>query len=165
MRYRLLTLTFAAAFLVAACGPGASPAPTGATGTTPAGTEPAGTTAGFDPSTVSGEVTLGAWESSPAEGEALEAALAAFATAYPNVKVTQETVAGDYRVQMATNFSAGTAPDIFYVNAEYAPEWIEEGFLEPLDEYIAKQGFDTGPFFDGYLATFTGPDGIIYGLP
>jgi multiple sugar transport system substrate-binding protein len=56
-------------------------------------------------------------------------------------------------------------PDIFYVNAEYAPEWIEEDFLEPLDEYIAKQGFDTSAFFPGYLDTFKGPDGMQYGLP
>ncbi|HXG26210.1 MAG TPA: extracellular solute-binding protein [Candidatus Binatia bacterium] len=110
-------------------------------------------------------MTLGAWESSPAEGEALKAALDAFAEAYPNVEVTQETVAGDYRVQMATRFSAGTAPDIFYVNAEYAPEWIDEGFLEPLDAYIAKQGFDTSTFFPGYLDVFKGDDGTIYGLP
>ena len=165
MRNRLVTLIFAGAFGLAACGPGASPGATGPTGTTPAGTGPASTAAAFDPSTISGEVELGAWESSPAEGDALEAALAAFAVEYPNIDVTQTTVAGDYRVQMTTNFSAGTVPDIFYVNAEYTPEWIEEGFLEPLDEYIAKQGFDTSAFFQGYLDTFKGPDGKQYGLP
>jgi multiple sugar transport system substrate-binding protein len=74
-------------------------------------------------------------------------------------------VAGDYRVQMATRFSGGTAPDVFYVNAEYAPEWIEEGFLEPLDEYIANQGYDTSTFFPGYADIFKGPDGSTYGLP
>jgi multiple sugar transport system substrate-binding protein len=168
MRQRLITLGLGAAFVLAACGGGGgSPAPgTGGPGATgPAGTGPAGTTAAFDPSTVSGEVTLGAWESSPAEGAALEAALDAFAAEYPNIDVTQETVAGDYRVQMATNFSSGTAPDIFYVNAEYAPEWIEEQFLEPLDDYIAKQGFDTSTFFPGYADVFKGEDGTTYGLP
>lgn len=165
MRSRLITLMFLGAFAAAACGPGASPGATGPAGASPVGTAPAATAAGFDPSTISGEVTLGAWESSPAEGKALEAALAGFAAAYPNIDVTQETIAGDYRVQMTTNFSAGTVPDIFYVNAEYTPEWIEEGFLEPLDEYIAKQGFDTSAFFAGYLDTFKGPDGAQYGLP
>src|SRR5688572_18339524 len=168
MRQRLLTLGFAAAFVLAACGGGTgSPAPgTGGPGATgPAATGPADTTAAFDPSTVSGEVTLGAWESSPAEGTALKAALDAFAVKYPNIDVTQETIPGDYRVQMATNFSSGTAPDIFYVNAEYAPEWIEEQFLEPLDEYIANQGFDTSTFFPGYADIFKGEDGTTYGLP
>jgi len=164
MPHRLLVLTFAAAFIAAACGnqTGQSGAPAG---TGPAGTGPAGTAAGFDPSTVTGDITLGAWESSPAEGEALAAALEGFAEAYPNINVEQQTVAGDYRVQMTTNFSAGTVQDIFWVNAEYAPEWIEEGFLEPLDPFIEQQGFDTSAFFPGYLDTFKGPDGVQYALP
>ncbi len=170
MHKRLLTLGLTAAFAIAACGPSGNtgsgaPATTGPGGgaTTGPGETPGG--AAFDPSTISGEVTLGAWVSSPAEGEALKSALDAFAEAYPNIDVTQETVAGDYRVQMVTNFSSGDVPDIFYVNAEYAPEWIEEGFLEPLDEYIEMQGFDTAPFFPGYLDIFKGPDGSTYGLP
>lgn len=170
MRKRLLTLGFTAAFLMTACGGGntGSAAPGSSTGaggggTTAPGESPGGGAA-FDPSTISGDVTLGAWESSPAEGEALKAALDAFAEAYPNINVTQETVAGDYRVQMITNFSSGDVPDIFYVNAEYAPEWMEEGFLEPLDEYIANQGFDTSAFFPGYADIFK-MDGTTYGLP
>jgi len=167
MRNRLLTLTFAAALVATACsnqGGGGSAEPGGSpTDTGPAGS---GTTGGnFDPSSISGEVRLGAWESSPAEGAALKSALEAFAEAYPNIDVTQETIPGDYRVAMTTNFSAGTAPDIFYVNAEYAPEWIEEGFLEPLDSYIEDQGFDTSTFFPGYADVFKGDDGTTYGLP
>ena len=166
MRNRLFTFSFAAALLLAACGGGTGPtAAPGSSATAGTGETAGPSTAAFDPTTVSGDVTLGAWESSPAEGEALKAALDAFAAAYPNIHVEQTTVAGDYRVQMTTNFSAGTAPDIFYVNAEYTPEWIEEGFLEPLDPFIEKQGFDTSAFFPGYLDTFKGPDGVIYGLP
>lgn len=163
MRHRSLTLIFVVAF-VAACGP--SGTATGPPAGTPGGpgSAPAATTAAFDPSTVSGEVTLGQWESSPAEGEALKAALDAFAAAYPNVKVNQETVSGDYRAQMVTRFGARDEPDIFYVNAEYAPEWMSEGFLEPLDDYIAKQGFDTSKFFPDYLSIFQ-QDGKTYGLP
>jgi multiple sugar transport system substrate-binding protein len=167
MRNRFLTLGFAAALVLAACGPSGSTG-SGAPGASTGGgssTGPANTTAAFDPSTISGDVKLGAWESSPAEGTALKAALDGFAAKYPNIKVTQETVAGDYRVQMVTNFSSGDVPDIFYVNAEYAPEWMEQGFLEPLDDYIAKQNFDTSKFFPGYADIFKSPDGTTYGLP
>jgi multiple sugar transport system substrate-binding protein len=168
MRNRFLTLGFAAAFALAACGPSGSTGSSGpgaSTGTGGGTTGPESSTAAFDPSTISGDVTLGAWESSPAEGTALKAALDAFAVKYPNIKVTQTTVKGDYRVQMITNFSSGSAPDIFYVNAEYAPEWIEQGFLAPLDDYIAKQNFDTSKFFPAYADIFKGPDGTTYGLP
>lgn len=154
---------------VAACGPAASPSPSPAPASpTPAASpaaSPSPSPAAFDPSAISGSATLGQWESSPAERSALASALAAFAVKYPNIKVTQETVAGDYRVQMVTRFGAHNPPDIFYVNAEYAQDWIDEGFLLPLDDYIAKQGFDTSKFFPEYLKIFTGKDGKIYGLP
>src|SRR5918999_278569 len=142
MQKRLLILTLAGAFVAVACtnqGGGTSAAPGGSG---PAGT-PAGTGTGggeFDPSTISGDVNLGQWESSPAEGEALAATIEAFEAAYPNITVEQETISGDYRAQMVTRFGARDVPDLFYVNAEYAPEWIEEGFLDPLDTYITDQG-------------------------
>lgn len=168
MRNRLLTLFVIGAF-AAACGPSGqtgAPATSGPGGGSPVpgGTTGASTAPEFDPSAISGEVELGIWESSPAEGEALESAVAAFEAAYPNIDVTQTTVSGDYRAQMVTRFGAADIPDLFYVNAEYAPEWINEGFLMPLDDYIAKQGFDTSVFFPDYLSIFQ-RDGSTYGLP
>jgi multiple sugar transport system substrate-binding protein len=152
------------AVMLAACGGGASTSPTGEA-TEPAGTgTPEASGPAFDPASISGDAVLGQWESSPAEGEALTAALEAFATAYPDVAVDQQTIAGDYRAQMVTRFGTQDVPDIFYVNAEYAPEWIEEGFLLPLDDYIAAQGFDTSTFFEGYANIFKGEDGKTYGL-
>lgn len=165
MRQRLLTLTLGMAFVLAACGGGGSSgAPATGPGGTTAATTPGATTVPFDPSTISGEVTLGQWESSPAEGTALKAALVTFAAAYPNIKVTQTTIAGDYRAQMVNKFGAHDVPDLFYVNAEYAPEWMNEGFLLPLDDYIAKQAFDTTAFFPDYLSIFQ-KDGQTFGLP
>lgn len=167
MRQRFTTLLFASALVLAACGPTGS---SGAPVTNPPGGATPGATSGqtqaaaFDPKSISGEITLGSWESSPAEGKAFKGALDGFAAAYPNIKLTQQTIKGDYRVQMITNFSAGTAPDLFWVNGEFAPEWIAEGFLEPLDDYIAKQGFDTSAFFPAYQDVFKGPDGKTYGL-
>ena len=168
MRKRFLSMTFAAAFIAAACtgGGGSSAAPTTGTGATPGASTGTGATQApaFDPNSVSGEVTLGQWESSPAEGAALKAALDAFAVKYPNIKVTQTTIAGDYRAQMVNKFGAGDVPDLFYVNAEYAPEWMSQGFLLPLDDYINNQGFDTSTFFPDYLSIFQ-QDGTTYGLP
>jgi multiple sugar transport system substrate-binding protein len=169
MQRRFITLGLAAAFAIAACGPGGTgsgaPSTSGPGATTgPGASGPAATDTGYDPSTVTGDVTLGTWASSPAEDTALQTALESFRTAYPNINLEQETVSGDYRVQMATNFSSGNAQDVFWVNAEYAPEWIEEGFLEPLDEYIEMSGFDTTTFFPAYQDIFVGPDGSTYGL-
>jgi multiple sugar transport system substrate-binding protein len=149
-------------FLAAACGGGGTS--TGAPSTGGTGTEPTATENPFDPSTITGSVTLGQWESSSAEGTALKAAVDAFKVAYPKITVTQTTIAGDYRAQMVNKFGASDVPDLFYVNAEYAPEWMSEGFLLPLDDYINRQGFDTTKFFPDYLSIFQ-QDGTTYGLP
>jgi multiple sugar transport system substrate-binding protein len=147
--------------LVAACQTVATPTPS--TTASPGGSPVATPT--FDLNAITGAALLGQWSSSPAEVTALTDAVTGFTAKYPQVSITQTTIAGDYRSQLITRFGAHDPPDIFYVNAEYAQDWIDEGFLLPLDDYIAKQGFDTSPFFKDYLSIFTGTDGKIYGLP
>ena len=66
---------------------------------------------------------------------------------------------------MATNFASHNVPDVFYVDASYAQQWIDQGFLEPLDDYASKSGFDTSQFFPGYASIFKGTDGKTYGFP
>ena len=177
MRPRLLSLAVAASLIVGACssggastapstGPGGSGVPAGS----PAGGGSAspggsGATGAWDPKSITGAVTLSGWRSSQDEGEALTQTLLGFPAAYPNITVNYQPIAGEYRTVMITKISSHEVPDLFYVNAEYAPEWISQGFLFPLDDYIAKSGLDVTQFFDGYLSTFKGKDGKIYGLP
>ena len=168
MLRRFSTLLIGGVLLAACSSNNATPVPSAASqapaSQAPASQAPA-SAAPWDPHSVSGEVTIGQWSSSPAEQSALASALAAFSVEYPNIKVTQEVIAGDYRAQMITRFGGHNPPDLFYVNAEYAQDWVDEGFLQPLDEYIDRQGFDTSAFFPKYLDIFTAPDGKIYGLP
>jgi len=119
---------------------------------------------GWDPNAVTGTVKLSGWESSPAEGEALQATLDAFAAAYPNIKVEYAPLPS-YPEAMAANFAARDVPDLFYVNGDVAPEWIKEGYLLPLDDRIAASGFDTSHFFPGAASVFKGADGATYGFP
>jgi multiple sugar transport system substrate-binding protein len=171
MRKTILALAASSSLLFMACSGGASTSPTGAESpaASPAGSaaspDASAPAAGWDPNAISGTAILSGWRSSPEEGEALTQALLGFPAQYPNIQVDYQPIAGDYRTVMITKISSGEVPDLFYVNAEYAPEWIGEGFLEPLDDYIAKAGFDTSQFFDGYLSTFKGKDGKIYGFP
>jgi multiple sugar transport system substrate-binding protein len=168
---RFLATTAAIVLIVGACsstassqapttGGGSSAPSTGAGGgasTTPSG--PA-----FDPATITGTATLSGWQSSDAENAALKATVAAFQAAYPNVKADYKVTAGDYAAVMATNFASKNVPDVFYVDATFAQPWSDNGFLEPLDDYIAKSGFDTSTFFPGYQSVFKGADGKTYGL-
>ena len=97
----------------------------------------------FDPAAVSGTVVFSGWQASAEEGAALEAVLADFETAYPNITVDYQPVAGDYPAAMTAKFSAGEPPDLFYVDSSVAPEWIDEGVLEDLEPLAAERGFDT----------------------
>jgi multiple sugar transport system substrate-binding protein len=173
MRKTLFVLAVATSLLFVACSSGgatSSPAGGESPAASPEGSAAASpaesaATGGWDPNSIGGTAVLSGWRSSPEEGEALTQALLGFPAQYPNIQVDYQPIAGDYRTVMITKISSGEVPDLFYVNAEYAPEWIEEGFLHPLDDYIAQSGFDTSQFFDGYLSTFKGKDGKVYGFP
>jgi multiple sugar transport system substrate-binding protein len=126
------------------------------------GQSPAGS---GDQSAVSGTVRLSGWESSPAEGAALQTTLDGFAAAYPGITVDYQPIPGDYVAAMSANFAARDVPDLFYVNADVAPEWIKEGYLLPLDDRIASSGFDTSHFFPGAADVFKSADGQTFGFP
>lgn len=119
----------------------------------------------WDPGSITGPARLSGWQSSPAEGNALTQTLLSFQAKYPNVPVDYQPIPSDYTAAMAANFAAADVPDVFYVDASYAGEWIKQGLLVPLDDYIAQAGIDTSHFFPAALAVFTGTDGKIYGLP
>ena len=178
MRAKFLMLVVATMLVFAACSSSSSsPAASSGGGgsSSPAATEPAsspggsaapsGSAGSLDPASVSGTAVISGWRASPEEGEALTQTLLGFPAVYPNIHVDYQPIAGDYRTVMITKISSHEVPDLFYVNADYAPEWIAQGFLLPLDDYIAKLGIDTSQFFDGYLSIFKGKDGKIYGLP
>ena len=167
MRRSVLAVGAAMALIASACsGSSNSPAPAASTGggaASPAASSAGGS--GFDPSSISGTAVLSGWQSSPAEGNALTQTLLGFQSSFPKVKVDYEPIAGDYATVMATNFASHSVPDVFYVDASYAQQWINQGFLQPLDDYVAKSGFDTSQFFPGYASIFKGTDGKTYGFP
>ena len=178
MRRQLLAALAALTIVVTACGGSATSSPSqaapsaaasaasaSASAAAPASAAASASPAGFDANAISGPVVLSGWQSSPAEGNALTQALLSFQATYPNVKVDYQPVAGDYPTVMAPKFASHDVPDLFYVNADYAQEWIAGGFLAPLDDYIAKSAFDTSQFFPGYASIFKGADSKTYGFP
>jgi multiple sugar transport system substrate-binding protein len=162
MRRTVVVLAAVVSLLAVACGGATTPSPATPT---PGSGSPGPTTAAPDLTTIAGSVVLSGWRSSQDEGEALTQALLGLPAYNPNLLVDYQPIAGDYRVVMITKISSGEVPDLFYVNADYASEWMDEGFLEPLDDYIAKYGFDTSKFYEGYASIFKGKDGKTYGFP
>ena len=164
--------TAAVAILIfSACSSGATPSPSGG-GASPSGVSapvsaPASAPASsaFDPKSITGTVVLSGWQSTGAEGDALNATLDSFKTAYPNITLDYQPIATDYPTAMAAKFSSGEPPDLFYVDSSVAPDWIDQGVLQELDTMATERGFDTSQFYPGYLDAFKGPDGKTYGYP
>jgi multiple sugar transport system substrate-binding protein len=118
------------------------------------------------PAEASGTVVLSGWSSSPAETALLKQVIDDFQGKYPKIKVNYQPVNGDYPTAMLAKFSARTPPDVFYLDPNYAQDWIKQQLLEPLDDYIAKSNFDTSKFFPQLVDEFKGlKDGKTYGLP
>jgi len=145
----LALLLVAAALLAAGCG----------------GEDAGDEGAGADTTEVSGTVELSGWASSPEETRLLRQVITDFEAQYPNIKVQYNPISGDYPAAMLAKFSARRPPDVFYVDSNVIPDWIQQGVLEPLDGYIEDGDFDTGAFFPSLLDAFKGPDGQQYGLP
>jgi multiple sugar transport system substrate-binding protein len=170
---RAVALAATAIILLSACSSGATPSPTTA-GESPGAASPgasasaggsAAASSAFDPQSVSGTVVLSGWQSSGAEGDALNATLDSFKAAYPNITLDYQPIATDYPTAMAAKFSSGEPPDLFYVDSSVAPDWIDQGVLQELDTMATERGFDTSQFYPGYLDAFKGPDGKTYGFP
>ncbi len=169
---KLLAVLATAAIMVGACtgDSGATTAPGTSNGPAPssggASVEPAPSAdPAFDPTSVEGDLVLQGWSAGAVEAPILDQLLVDFQAQYPKIKVKFEPVAGEYPAAMAAKFSAGDPPDVFYVDSAFAPTWIDDGLLEPLDAYVAKSGLDASQFYEGYLNAFKGPDGMVYGLP
>lgn len=112
----------------------------------------------------SGEVRLTGGAASPEEEELLRQALDAFSQEFPDITVSYEPIAADYQVKLQTDIAAGNAADVFYVQAEFAQDYMSRGVLLPIDDYMAADGVAASDYYEGLYNAFTW-EGQTYGLP
>lgn len=84
------------------------------------------------PSFAGGSVTFATWDSNPAEKTAQQKLVVAFQNKY-HIKVNFQVLSGDYNAQLKSRITAGTAPDVFYVNSDVVRDYITTGALKNLD--------------------------------
>ncbi|MCA1709412.1 MAG: extracellular solute-binding protein, partial [Actinobacteria bacterium] len=113
--------------------------------------------------TASGTVTLSGWSVGKTEEDLVNQLVSAFERKYPNINVKYDAIP-NYDQAMLAKFSARQPPDVFYLNSEKAPTWISQGLIAPLDSYIKKTKFKTGPFYPRLLNAFK-VRGKVYGFP
>src|SRR6185436_3776116 len=83
---------------------------------------------------------------------------------YTNLQVKNDQISDPYNDNMIIRFGNHAPPDVFFLNADIGLDWYAQGFLLPLDDYIAKQGLDMTKFFAGYQDTFKAADGKTFGV-
>lgn len=78
------------------------------------------------------------------------------------IRVVYEPIEGDYTQWLFNALSAGTAPDLFYVDIFWSESLFATGRVEPLDRYFSKQ--EVGEFLPNLVQAFT-YQGKLYGIP
>ena len=81
------------------------------------------------------------------------------------ITVQYEPVADDFQRYIINALSAGTAPDLFYMDVLWAGSLIQSGVVEPLNAYLEKSTvLKPEDIIPSLLDAFT-VDGTIYGIP
>src|SRR5579859_146453 len=70
-----------------------------------------------------GTVSFGTWSSNPTEQAGQKKLVAAFQNKY-HIHVDFQVLNGDYPTVLKARLTAGTAPDVFYLNSDRAQEFI-----------------------------------------
>ncbi|AEV16184.1 MAG: ABC transporter substrate-binding protein [Thermus sp.] len=78
------------------------------------------------------------------------------------IRVVYEPIEGDYTQWLFNALSAGTAPDLFYVDIFWSESLFATGRVEPLDAYFSRQ--EVAEFLPNLIQAFT-YKGKLYGIP
>jgi len=99
-------------------------------------------------------VKIGGWPGNPTEEAAMKLVVDTFNQKDPEIQAVWEPIPGDYRQMLTTQLSAGTAPDLFYVDVYWFEEIAMKNLIQPLDLYINNEGFDIESFYQPIVDAF-----------
>ncbi|MBO8161791.1 MAG: extracellular solute-binding protein, partial [Thermosipho sp. (in: Bacteria)] len=108
-------------------------------------------------------ITISGWPGNPDEEAAIKAAVDEFNATHKDIQVDWEPIPGNYLETLKTRISAGTAPDIFYVDVYFFEELAGKNVLLPLDLFIKKDNFDLNAYFEPLVNAFK-YNGRVYGI-
>ncbi len=86
-----------------------------------------------------------------------------FMKEHPNIKVEPVDIGSERAQKLMTLIGSGTAPDIIYLN-EWTYVFANKGALEPLDEYVERDSFDTSVYPESLLTPLRFEDKL-YAFP
>jgi multiple sugar transport system substrate-binding protein len=118
----------------------------------------------LDTSAAAGDVSYWLWDAN--QLPAYQSCADKFNQTNPTIKVKVSQYGwDDYWGKLTNGFVAGDAPDVFTNHLSKYPEFVSQQQLVPLDETLAKDGFDVNQYQPGLADLWKGQDGKRYGLP
>jgi multiple sugar transport system substrate-binding protein len=110
-------------------------------------------------------IVVASWSGTNVTNGIIDAQLAAFNKAHPNIHAVYRPIAGNYQTVIQTELVAGDAPDIITINnGGQAPTFESLGAVVPLTKYINASHYSLKDFFAGAIDMFkTGR--TVYGIP
>ncbi|HEV2129263.1 MAG TPA: extracellular solute-binding protein [Thermomicrobiales bacterium] len=90
------------------------------------------------------------------------ARILAFQAAYPDVDL--EIVESYDEAKLLTAAASDTLPDLLWLGRFETAPWASRGVLQPLDEFVERDGYDLSMFYDWALEEAS-YDGELYGIP
>ena len=121
------------------------------------------TAASAAPSQASATLNVASWSAAPQEENAVKKLLAAF-TAKTHIKTNYQVINGDYPTALKARITAGTAPDVFYLNSDVAQDFIQTGQIHNLDFLKSVNGYDFNQLYPSLVEGFMWK-GSVYAIP
>jgi multiple sugar transport system substrate-binding protein len=87
-----------------------------------------------------------------------------FAERNPEVRVIVESIVNNYGEKLSTEIASGTPPDVFLLDADDIPVFVERGLVLDLTPYTSRVSFDPARVFPEVLQVFD-RDGHLFAFP
>lgn len=112
----------------------------------------------------SGDIKLvvGTWTDGPEVTDMQNKQYREFEKANPGITIEQRVYVNNFDQGIQTEYAAGVAPDVFFLDIASAANYIDKKVVMPLDDYLTDEVANYG---EAAINGFTGRDGKIYGLP
>ena len=114
----------------------------------------------------SGKVQLSYWLWDANQQPGYEQCATDFTAANPDITIKfQQYAWDDYWTKLTASFVGNSAPDVFTDHLSKYADFAGQKQIVPLDDLIAKDGFDTSVFAPGLVDPWKFTDGKTYGIP
>jgi multiple sugar transport system substrate-binding protein len=106
------------------------------------------------PAHASVTLNVASWSAAVQEENAVKKLLADF-TKKTGIKTNYQVINGDYPTAMKARITAGTAPDVFYLNSDVAQDFIQTNQIHNLDFLKKDKAYNFKDLFPSLVKGFT----------